>query len=148
MLQGALDQFDPNKKATEIDLFANGNFSQWTNVNGQPVQKGWRIENGVVHRFSKGGDIITKETYKDFALSFEWKISKAGNSGVKYRTQGKLGLEYQMLDDLNHRDNQISSHLAGSLYDLVPHPRTNLFCLLGSGTRQKLLPGETLFNTG
>ena len=139
MLQGALDQFDPNKKATEIDLFANGNFSQWTNVNGQPVQKGWRIENGVVHRFSKGGDIITKETYKDFALSFEWKISKAGNSGVKYRTQGKLGLEYQVLDDLNHRDNQISSHLAGSLYDLVPAPKNKPLLPVGQWNQAKII---------
>jgi arylsulfatase A len=139
ILQSALDQFDPNKKATGIDLFANGDFSQWTTVTGQPVQKGWRIEDGVVHRYSKGGDIITKEAYKDFELSFEWKISKAGNSGVKYRTQGKLGLEYQVLDDLNHRDNHISSHLAGSLYDLVSAPKNKPLLPVGEWNQAKII---------
>ena len=77
----------------------------------------------------KGGekDIITKEKFRDFSLSFQWKISAAGNSGIKYRTRGNLGLEYQILDDANHRDNKIPSHRAGSLYDLVPHPRINQF---------------------
>jgi arylsulfatase A len=144
MLQGALDQFDPNKKATGTDLFANGDFSQWTTVTGQPVQKGWRIDEGVVHRYSKGGDIITKEAYKDFELSFEWKISKAGNSGVKYRTQGKLGLEYQVLDDLNHRDNHISSHLAGSLYDLVSAPKNKPLLPVGQWNQAKIIAQENL----
>lgn len=139
ILQGALDQFDPNKKATGTDLFANGDFSQWTTVTGQPVQKGWLIDEGVVHRYSKGGDIITKEAYKDFELSFEWKISKAGNSGVKYRTQGKLGLEYQVLDDLNHRDNHISSHLAGSLYDLVSAPKNKPLLPVGQWNQAKII---------
>jgi arylsulfatase A len=139
MLQGALDQFNPKKEAKGTDLFASGDFSQWTTVNGQPVQKGWRIEDGVIHRFSKGGDIITKEAYKDFELSFEWKISKAGNSGVKYRTQGKLGLEYQVLDDLNHRDNHISSHLAGSLYDLVSAPKNKPLLPVGLWNQAKII---------
>ena len=139
MLQGVLDQFDPNKEAKGTDLFANGNFSQWSKINGQPVQEGWRFEEGVVHRFSKGGDIITKEAYKDFELSFEWKISNAGNSGVKYRTQGKLGLEYQVLDDLNHRDNQIFSHLAGSLYDLVPAPKNKPLLPVGEWNQAKII---------
>ena len=139
MLQGALDQFNPKKEAKGTDLFASGDFSQWTTVNGQSVQKGWRIEDGVIHRFSKGGDIITKEAYKDFELSFEWKISKAGNSGVKYRTQGKLGLEYQVLDDLNHRDNHISSHLAGSLYDLVSATKNKPILAVGQWNQAKII---------
>ena len=67
--------------------------------------KGWSITDGVV--FRKGGDkdIITKEKFRDFELSFQWKISEAGNSGIKYRTQGRYGLEYQILDDAKHRDN-------------------------------------------
>jgi hypothetical protein len=144
MLQGALDQFNPKKEATETDLFSNGDFSQWTTVTGRPVQKGWRMEDGVVHRYSKGGDIITKEAYKDFELSFEWKISKAGNSGVKYRTRGKLGLEYQVLDDLNHRDNHISSHLAGSLYDLVSAPKNKPLLPVGQWNQAKIIAQRNL----
>ena len=104
------------------DLFEKDDFSQWTNVKGKPVGKGWEINNGVIHRKSMSGDIITKEKFKDFELTFEWKISEAGNSGIKYRTRGSLGLEYQVLDDQKHRDNKNPTHRAGSLYELVAAP--------------------------
>jgi len=46
---------------------------------------------------------MTIQHYKDFEMRFDWKISEAGNSGVKYRTRGgTLGLEYQILDDQKH----------------------------------------------
>jgi hypothetical protein len=60
--------------------------------------------------------------FKDFEITFEWKISEAGNSGIKYRTRGSLGLEYQVLDDLKHRDNKNPTHRAASLYELVAAP--------------------------
>ena len=104
------------------DLFASGDFAAWTTVKGAPVEKGWKIEDGVIHRHAKGGDIITKASYKNFELSFEWKISKAGNSGVKYRTKGSLGLEYQVLDDQNHPDRKIDNHLAASMYEIIAAP--------------------------
>jgi hypothetical protein len=104
------------------DLFEKDDFSQWTKVNGDQVGKGWSVKNGIVYRDSKCGDIITKEKYKDFELTFEWKISEAGNSGIKYRTRGSLGLEYQVLDDQKHRDNKNPTHRAGSLYELVAAP--------------------------
>ena len=104
------------------DLFEKDDFSQWTNFRGKPVGSGWMIKNGVIHRKSLSGDIITKEKFKDFELTFEWKISEAGNSGIKYRTRGSLGLEYQVLDDQKHRDNKNPTHRAGSLYELVAAP--------------------------
>jgi len=110
------------KLKDEFNLFPSNDFSQWTKVNGKPVGKGWEINNGVIHRKSLSGDIITKEKFKDFELTFEWKISEAGNSGIKYRTRGSLGLEYQVLDDQKHRDNKNPTHRAGSLYELVAAP--------------------------
>ena len=113
----------PAAKLSQVkDLFNKDDFSQWTKVNGEKVDKGWSIENGIVHRHAKGGDIITKGKFKDFELTFEWKISKAGNSGIKYRARGSLGLEYQVLDDQKHRDNKNPTHRAGSLYELVAAP--------------------------
>jgi hypothetical protein len=110
----------PAAKLSQVkDLFNKDDFSQWTKVNGEQVDKGWSVENGTIYRHAKGGDIITKEKFKDFELTFEWKISKAGNSGIKYRTRGSLGLEYQVLDDQKHRDNKNPTHRAGSLYELV-----------------------------
>ena len=105
------------------DLFSNGDFSQWTLVNGDPVGNGWSINKGVVMcKGSHTGDIITREHYSDFDLSFEWRISEGGNSGVKYRTRGNLGLEYQVLDDDKHSDGQQPNHRTASLYDLVTAP--------------------------
>jgi hypothetical protein len=73
---------------------------------------------------------MTIETFRDFELSFDWKISRAGNSGVKYNVSEEismanapnhaaLGFEYQVLDDDLHEDNKIPSHRAGALYDLI-----------------------------
>ncbi|MGJ8638809.1 MAG: 3-keto-disaccharide hydrolase [Opitutaceae bacterium] len=102
------------------DLFSTGDFSQWTNPQGKAVGKGWSIENGVIHRGGiKPGGINTKKKYKDFELRFDWKISEAGNSGVKYRAHGGLGLEYQVLDDEKHNAGKTPYHQAGSIYELV-----------------------------
>jgi hypothetical protein len=104
-------------------LFASGDFSDWTNIKGQPVGEGWSIENDIIHRSGKRpGDIITKQHYRNFELRFNWMISEAGNSGVKYRTRGPLGLEYQILDDAKHKDRENPTHRAGSLYELVAAP--------------------------
>lgn len=114
----------PKSESAFTDLFASGDFSNWTQLNGKPVEAGWSISaEGVIHRSGKKpGDIITQTHYKDFELRFEWRISAAGNSGIKYRTQGKLGLEYQILDDLKHRDAKTPTHRSASLYDLVAAP--------------------------
>ena len=118
----ALGNLHAAKPIQVKNLFEKDDFSQWTKVNGEKVDKGWTVKNGVIHRHSKGGDIITKEKFKDFELTFDWKISEAGNSGIKYRTRGSLGLEYQVLDDQKHRDNKNPTHRAGSLYELVAAP--------------------------
>src|ERR1035437_7253002 len=37
-------------------------------------------------------DLFTLETFRDFELEFDWKISPGGNSGVKYRIQERVML--------------------------------------------------------
>lgn len=104
------------------DLFADGTFSKWQSAQTGSVRDGWRIRDGVIKRtkLSDGqkrpGDITTLKHYKDFDLKFDWKISEGGNSGVKYRTRGSLGLEYQVLDDGVHKDK----NLTAGIYALVP----------------------------
>jgi arylsulfatase A len=163
MLKGVLHQFSDSYKPEEKNvllsdaaspptvclpanqnLFEGNNFSQWTKLNGQPVGKGWTITDGVV--FRKGGDkdIITKNRFRDFSLSFQWKISEAGNSGIKYRTQGRYGLEYQILDDAKHRDNKILSHRAGSLYDLIPAPENKPIRAVGEWNHGKIIAQENV----
>ena len=73
-----------------------------------------------------GGDLMTNEVYSNFDLKYEWKISKGGNSGVKFFVQedtskydGAIGLEMQVVDNVNHEDGKTLKHRAGSLYDLI-----------------------------
>jgi hypothetical protein len=127
------------KSKNVSNLFSSDDFSQWTKVNGKPVGSGWIIKNGVVHRKSLSGDIITKEKFKDFELTFEWKISEAGNSGIKYRTRGSLGLEYQVLDDQKHRDNKNPTHRASSLYELVAAPDSKPLKKVGEWNKGRIV---------
>ena len=127
------------KPKDEINLFSSDDFSQWTKVSGDTVGVGWAIKKGVVHRNARGGDIITKEKFKDFDLTFEWKISEAGNSGIKYRTRKNLGLEYQVLDDLKHRDNKNPTHRSASLYELVAAPDSKPLKKVGEWNKGRIL---------
>jgi hypothetical protein len=127
-------------------LFASGDFSQWTSIKGQAVGEGWSIKNGIVHRSGRRpGDIITKQQYKDFELCFNWKISEGGNSGIKYRTKGRLGLEYQVLDDAKHKDSKIPTHRAGSLYELAAAPDSKPIHPVGDWNQSRILAnGNTI----
>jgi 3-keto-disaccharide hydrolase len=87
---------------------------------------------------SGGGDIVTTEQFTDFDFRFDWRISRGGNSGIKYFVLERLGApgavmyvgddgrsavghEYQLLDDAEHPDAKNGPiRQAGSLYSLVP----------------------------
>jgi hypothetical protein len=89
--------------------------------------KGWVAEKGVLHHLPKSGagDIITKETYTDFELRFDWKVAPGANSGVMYRVaevEGPAymtGPEYQVLDDATHGDGKNPKTSAAALYALI-----------------------------
>ena len=125
-------------------LFDGKTFDGWRGLGYDSVPSAhWKIENGTIKKIANGavprmadgqpaagGDLMTKETFKDFELSWEWKISPGGNSGLKYNVSEEismaqapnhaaLGFEYQILDDSLAEDNKIPSHRAGALYDLI-----------------------------
>lgn len=68
------------------------------------------------------GDIVTKTQYGSFELAIDWKISKAGNSGIMFRVQETEGApwvtgpEAQILDNAAGGDPQ----KAGWMYQLYP----------------------------
>lgn len=99
--------------------------------------KGWSVTDGTLRVQGSGGgvdgsggDIVTTETYDDFILKLEWKISEGGNSGIFYRAIEQPGIaiywsapEMQVLDNANHPDatrGEDGNRKAGSLYDLIP----------------------------
>lgn len=101
-------------------------------------EEGWEIANGELTvldsggaESSAGGDIVTVDTYSDFELCVDFKITPGANSGIKYFVDTKLnkeqgsaiGLEYQILDDELHPDAKLGRSegirtMAG-LYDLI-----------------------------
>lgn len=107
-------------------LFDGKSLSGWRSYSGEEPTN-WGVENGMIVTTSKRkGELVTKRQFGDFELTFEWRISVGGNSGVMYRVAdgesraGFSGPEYQILDNEKAKDNKIDSHLAGALYDLAP----------------------------
>ncbi len=90
--------------------------------------EGYVIEMGKADKRGDGGmDIVTDNTYSDFELNLEWKISEGGNSGIfytvledsKYDEAWKTSPEMQVLDNFGNKDGIIYKHKAGDLYDLI-----------------------------
>ena len=109
-----------------VDLFDGKSLEGWTNPKGEKPGGGWVVEDGVLVRKDKGGDLDTAEEYGDFELEIEWKISPRGNSGIKYRVSdygGRLlAPECQVLDDDRHPDSKKGrpgTRQAGVFYDVM-----------------------------
>jgi hypothetical protein len=109
-------------------------------------EKGWEVKDGVLTVQSSngaesrnGGDIVTKEEYSAFDLSFDFKFTPGANSGVKYfvtlaesekNAGSAIGLEYQILDDTLHPDAKLGrggDRTLASLYDLIKADKQKRF---------------------
>ncbi len=75
-----------------------------------------------------GGDIVTKDEYKDFEFTCEWKVNAGGNSGIMWHVgedgsyPWETGPEMQILDDAAHVDGKTPMTSAGACYALYPAP--------------------------
>lgn len=99
-----------------IALFNGKNLDAWTDPAGQKPSDGWVIEDGVLIRKTKAGDIWTKQRYGDFILELEFKTE--GNSGVFIRTDNpkdnvQTGIEIQV-----DKPRLPGKHSVGAVYDL------------------------------
>jgi len=72
-------------------LFDGHTFTGWRDpASEKPRGEAWVIEDGCLKTTPKPHiteDLISKESYGDFELKFDWRISARGNTGVKYRIQ-------------------------------------------------------------
>ena len=130
------------KKSGWTLLFNGKDFTGWRQCNGTEMPKNWVIEDNAMKVFTApdkkpgqgaNGDIIyAPKKFRNFELSIDWKTSKMGNSGIFYNVREVPGKaiyyaapEVQVLDNIDATDNKIDSHLAGSLYDMLPaDPKT------------------------
>lgn len=136
---------DFEKKAGWTLLFDGRSGKDWKGAYkpGFP-EKGWQIADGELRVLSSGGaestnggDIVTREQFSSFDLSFEFKLAKGANSGVKYfvtltenNPGSAIGLEYQLLDDSLHPDAKMGrdgNRTLASLYDLIKAQKQTRF---------------------
>ncbi|WP_338356446.1 DUF1080 domain-containing protein [Yeosuana marina] len=126
------DQSEVKKESEWVSLFDGTSFDKWRGYLSESMYPEWTIEDGVMvfTPGKKGGkNIITKDTFTNFELSLEWKISEGGNSGIfwgvfedpKYSEAYQTGPEIQVLDNERHPDALANPkyHQAGALYDMV-----------------------------
>ncbi len=120
------------KKAGWQLLFDGKTLDGWKPYANKPAG-GWEVVDGTLHAIgkdrlgtSKGAELVTAKKFKDFELSWDWKVPKAGNNGIKYfvsetRTKSP-GPEYQMIDDDGHPDGVRGGrlHQTAAFYDILP----------------------------
>lgn len=95
-------------------LFDGKTTDGWHLYNKGKIASTWMIKNGELYcnpdtTGIEHGDLVSDKTYQNFDLKFDWKISKAGNSGVFINvveadtipTAWASGPEYQLLEHEN-----------------------------------------------
>ena len=127
---------DQEKKDGWTLLFDGSTTKGWHCYGKTSVGKAWSAQDGSLYlnasdkkgyQSGGGGDLVCDGVYENFDLKLEWKISKAGNSGImfvvnedpKYPETWNTGPEMQVLDNDGHSDGKIKKHRAGDLYDLI-----------------------------
>ena len=79
-----------------ISLFDGKTMTGWDDPRQKtPPGDGWTIDDGCL-KANRGAhiveDLFSKDVFRDFELTFEWKIAPGANSGVKYRIQDRIFL--------------------------------------------------------
>lgn len=123
-----------------ISLFDGKTLNGWMwSFEKDPPEPSWAAGDGMLRTAPGRGDevyLLTRESFRDFEFSFDWKTEARGNSGVKYRFQGywvnkelkedpegtariePVALEYQITDDEKHPDALSgASHSTAALYE-------------------------------
>jgi 3-keto-disaccharide hydrolase len=139
-------------------LFDGRTLAGWRGLGYDNVPTGhWVVVDGAIKKVASGnvprvpdgrplngGDLMTLDTFGDFEVSWEWRVTPGANSGVKYNVSEEmsvaqggqmtpaavargaiapnhsaLGFEYQILDDDRHEDGKLLTHRSGALYDMI-----------------------------
>ena len=100
-----------------VALFDGTSRDAWqSNDSADFAAAGWVVENGVLTsvpgRTRQG--LATRESYRDFELEFEWRVSPGGNSGIFHGPR-----EFQIVDDAQGPDGKVAGRSCGSLYGVV-----------------------------
>ncbi len=91
-------------------LFDGKTTNGWRNFNSDVTELAWHVVDGCLQAKGVGDDangyIVTDKKYENFILSWDWKLSEGGNSGMLYHVVEHpkfdvpyvTGPEYQLID--------------------------------------------------
>lgn len=116
-------------------LFDGTTKNGWHIFNNRTDGSAWKVDSGTLYyepaaRGPKGegsGELITTDSFENFHLKLEWKLTEGGNSGIiflaredsKYRYAYITGPEMQIIDNDRHPDAKNIKHRAADLYDFI-----------------------------
>jgi hypothetical protein len=122
-------------------LFDGDDVDKWRGYNRDDFpNQGWRVENGELmveysgtEEDGYGGDIITKDKFKDFEFEVEFNLSDTANSGILYLVREvedtpiwHSAPEYQLLDDETYKvtyPELTDRQMTGANYDMHAQPK-------------------------
>lgn len=120
----------PDEKAAGWILLFDGTDASrsFRGYKKESLPEGWTVVDGAITRTGGGGDIVTRDEWKDFEFVCDWKVAPGGNSGIMWHVGEELtypwetGPEMQVLDDAKHPDGKSRLTSAGACYALYPAP--------------------------
>jgi len=108
-------------------LFDGQNLDNWQgNLSSYQLIEGNIM---VVPEGGSGGNLYTKEEYKDFELRFEFQLTPGANNGLGIRTPttgdaAYVGMELQILDNESPKYSNLKTYqYHGSVYGVIPAKR-------------------------
>ncbi|MEO5891229.1 MAG: DUF1080 domain-containing protein [Ferruginibacter sp.] len=116
-------------KSDQTSLFDGKSLDGWHGFNKKGKVKNWKIEDSALvclgaSKDASGGDLVSDNEYENFEVSWQWKVTKGGNSGLmyhviespKYKTTYETGPEYQMIDDIGFPEKLEEWQKSGANY--------------------------------
>ena len=107
-----------------ILLFNGNDIDSWTLIGD--VSSGFRLENGVIvlsGSLVSKSYLISKEKYKDFEVSFQWKVSNKSKGAFLYgvkQAENIFALIYPLIDDIGLQGSSEPCNTTGSLGHIIP----------------------------
>jgi hypothetical protein len=115
-------------------LFDGQTTNGWKFFKNKPNDS-WEVVDGTLHckafvdgKENQRADLMTVEEFENFELTFEWKISAQGNSGMMFRVTEEFdqpyfsGPEYQVIDNEGYPGDLKDTQLTAANYDMHPAP--------------------------
>jgi Domain of Unknown Function (DUF1080) len=110
----------------------------------------WEVVDGTLHckpfdSATVRSDLKTALEFKDFELTFDWKLAYQSNSGVMYRVSEEFneafftGPEYQILDDAGFPGEAQSWQSTGSCFGMYASPSLKRINPLGQWNSSKIV---------